>query len=68
MYSQGNASDSILISVVSLSLIHYLLIANVKKYAEILQLVGYNNNFWCRQELKMWISGALFEQYFLLTI
>ena len=21
-----------------------------------------NNNFWCRQKLKMWISGALFEQ------
>ena len=21
-----------------------------------------NNNFWCRQELKMWIAGALFEQ------
>ena len=21
-----------------------------------------NNNFWCHQELKMWISGALFEQ------
>ena len=20
------------------------------------------NNFWCRKELKMWISGALFEQ------
>ena len=23
---------------------------------------GTNNNFWCRQELKMWISSALFEQ------
>ena len=21
-----------------------------------------NNNFWCRQKLKMWNSGALFEQ------
>ena len=20
------------------------------------------NNFWCRQKLKMWISGALFQQ------
>ena len=28
-----------------------------------------NNNFWCRQKLKMWILGALFEQKrFLLTI
>ena len=23
--------------------------------------LGTNNNFWCRQELKMWISGAFFE-------
>ena len=23
--------------------------------------LGTDNNFWCRQELKMWISGALFE-------
>ena len=21
-----------------------------------------SNNFWCRQELKMWVLGALFEQ------
>ena len=21
-----------------------------------------NNNFWCRQKLKIWISGVLFEQ------
>ena len=24
--------------------------------------LGSNNNFWCRQELKMWVSGTLFEQ------
>ena len=25
-------------------------------------LAATNNNFWCRQKLKMWISGSLFEQ------
>ena len=36
-----------------------LIISNKKL---VLQLVGCYNNFWCHQEFKMRISGALFEQ------
>ena len=37
-----------------------LLISNKKALS--CNWLGTNNNFWCCQEFKMWISGALFEQ------
>ena len=73
----GNFLIMLLITIVSLSLssnklgnnfnydanllmaMSSLLTSNIKKSCNWLAT---NNNFWCRKELKMWISGALFEQ------
>ena len=49
-----NYDTNLLIAVIS------LLISNRKVLT--CSCLATNNNFWCRQELKMWILGALFKQ------
>ena len=37
------------------------LFSNIKRVLSC-NCLATNNNFWCRQKLKIWISGVLFEQ------
>ena len=59
-FSSNNLDNNFGCDTNLLMLMSSLLITNKKVLS--CSWLGTNNNFWCCQELKMWISGALFEQ------
>ena len=59
-FSSNNLDNNFGCDTNLLMLMSSLLITNKKVLS--CNWLGTNNNFWCFQELKMWISGALFEQ------